>query len=393
MNSAIHPFSVVAAEHPHRRGGLLDGRADPRTVVLPGPFALRHGGELPEVTLAYETWGALSPAKDNVVLLFTGLSPRAHARSSADDPSPGWWEEMIGPGNPIDTDRFHVVCFNQLGSCFGSTGPASPDPGVEGQRYGLHFPVLTIEDIARAAKAGLAVLGIDRVATVIGPSMGGMAALAFALEFPRSLEHLMLISSAHRCSPFAIAVHSIQREAIRNDPAWLSGAYDPQRPPAGGMRLARKMGMISYRSANEWQGRFGRERAERWNDVPFGVEFEVEGYLEHHARKFVQAFDANCYLYLSRAMDLFDAAEHGGCLALAARKLSHLRVSAVGVHTDILFPLSQQHALISALETAGATAEVVELASIQGHDAFLVDFDRFCPVVADFMDGVIPPTV
>ncbi len=359
----------------------------PHSLTLPAPFRLRRGAVLPQVTLAYETWGELSPTRDNVVLLFTGLSPRAHARSSADDPSPGWWEEMIGPGNPIDTDRFLVVCFNQLGSCFGSTGPASVNPET-GDRFGLTFPALTIEDIARAAKAGLSALGIDRLAAVVGPSMGGMAALAFALEFPQALDHLLLISSAHRCSPFAIAVHSLQREAIRTDPQWQGGAYAPEHPPVHGMRLARKMGMISYRSADEWQHRFGRERTERWGDAPFGLEFEVESYLEHHANKFVAAFDPNCYLYLSRAMDLFDAGEHGGSLALAAQRLRRLRIQVVGVHTDILFTLDQQQQLVDTLSASGAQASLVALDSIQGHDAFLVDMDRFAPVVADFFTGV-----
>ncbi|MCA9546884.1 MAG: homoserine O-acetyltransferase [Myxococcales bacterium] len=381
MSAQTIPFPVERRSRPSR---FLEGLPAPRTVPLPSPFRLRHGGQLEGAELAYETWGELAPAKDNALLLFTGLSPRAHARSSAEDPSPGWWEEMIGPGHPIDTDRFFVVCFNQLGSCFGSTGPASQDPAT-GRRYAVDFPVLTIEDIARAAKAGLQALGIERAAAVVGPSMGGMAALAFALQFPAALDRLMLISSAHRCSPFAIAVHSIQREAVRSDPAWHGGRYPADHPPVTGMRLARKMGMISYRSASEWQGRFGRERTERWGDEPFGVEFEVESYLEHHATKFTQAFDANCYLYLSRAMDLFDASEHGGCLAAAAQKLSHLAVSVVGVHTDILFPLNQQQALVAALQDAGAQAELVALDSIQGHDAFLVDKERFAPVVAEFL--------
>lgn len=369
------------------RGGLADRNPVPATVTLNGPFALRRGGSLAEVVLAYETWGERSPTADNVVLLFTGLSPRAHARSSANDPSPGWWEEMIGPGKPIDTDRFHVICFNQLGSCFGSTGPASICP-ESGRRYNLHFPVLTIEDIAHAARAGLRALGIERVAAVIGPSMGGLSAQAFALEFPEALDHLLIVSAAHRCAPFAIAVHSLQREAICNDPAWNGGEYSPSAPPEQGMRLARKLGMISYRSAGEWAQRFGRERSEGWGAQPFGVEFEVESYLEVHARKFVSAFDANCYLYLSRAMDLFDLAEHGGCVSHAARRLSHLRVSVIGVPTDILFPVEQQRELVQALKTAGGQAELIVLDSIQGHDAFLVDLERFGPAVGGFMDGV-----
>src|SRR6185503_7428647 len=187
-----------------------------RSVRLPRPFTMRHGGVLDEVDIAYETWGTLAAARDNVLLLVTGLSPGAHARSSAEDPSPGWWEEMIGPGLPIDTNRFHVVCVNSLGSCHGSTGAASLDPRT-GQRYRLGFPVLTIEDIATAAREALRALGIERLRAVVGPSMGGMTALAYAILFPDEVGALVTISATARATPFAIALRSVQREAIRAD--------------------------------------------------------------------------------------------------------------------------------------------------------------------------------
>lgn len=348
---------------------------------------MRDGGTLPEVTMAYETWGELSAERDNVLLLFTGLSPRAHARSSATDPSPGWWEGMIGPQYAVDTDKFHVVCFNNLGSCFGSTGPASINPET-GDRYRLTFPTLNIEDIARAARESLRQMGIERVAAVMGPSLGGMTALAYAVMYPDEVDALISISSASRCLPFSIAIHSLQREAIRSDRHWHAGEYRSDNPPAIGMRLARKIGMLSYRSPEEWTHRFGRERAERWGDEPFGVEFEVEAYLESHARKFVNAFDPNCYLYLSRAMDLFDLAEHGGSLEAALGRIQARRALIVGVETDILFPIEQQRELARVLRKVGSPAQFVALPSIQGHDAFLVDFDRFCPVIAGFLDAI-----
>jgi homoserine O-acetyltransferase len=350
---------------------------------------MRHGGLLESVDIAYETWGELSPARDNVLLLVTGLSPSAHARSSAADPSPGWWEDMIGPGLAIDTDRFHVVCVNSLGSCHGSTGAASLDPAT-GRRYALSFPVLTIEDIAAAAREALRALGIQRVRAVVGPSLGGMTALAYAMLFPDEVAALVSISGAARATPFAIALRSLQREMIRSDPEWLDGAYPPGGGPRGGMRLARKLGLITYRSAREWRERFGRERVDVRDKGAsvFGVEFEIEAYLDMHARKFVDAFDANCYLYLSRAMDLFDAAEHGGSVEAGLGKIRAERVLVVGVESDFLFPIDQQAEIAGVLERAGRKVTFEPLPSIQGHDSFLVDMDRFAPVVSRFLGSL-----
>ncbi len=355
-----------------------------RSVRLPAPFAMRAGGVLPEVDVVYETWGELSPHRDNVVLVVTGLSPGAHARSSADDPAPGWWEEMIGPGQAIDTDRFHVVCVNSLGSCHGSTGAASLDPAT-GERYRLRFPVLTIEDIATAAREALRRLGLTRLRALVGPSLGGMTALAYAMLFPEEVRNLVVISGAARATPFAIAVRSLQRECIRSDPEWRGGDYAPDQPPRAGLRLARKLGLITYRSALEWKERFGRERlAVRGPQEVFGPEFEVEAYLEMHAQRFVGAFDANCYLYLSRAMDLFDAAEHGGSVEAGLSRIT-ARTLVIGVETDFLFPLEQQAEIASVLARAGRDVRFVALPSVQGHDSFLVDYDRFCPPVAAFL--------
>ncbi|MGA9851450.1 MAG: homoserine O-acetyltransferase [Gammaproteobacteria bacterium] len=358
-----------------------------QTLTLPGSFAMRLGGELAHVQLAYETWGKLAPAKDNVLLLFTGLSPSAHAASSPTDPAPGWWEEMVGPGKPVDTHRFYVVCINSLGSCFGSTGPASVNPGTC-KPYALTFPTLTVEDIAAAAHAALVALGIHRVLVVMGPSLGGMSALAYALLFPDAADVLVSLSSATHSEPFAIAIRSLQRELIRADGAWNNGNYPPGDGPHEGMRLARKLGMMSYRSAREWTERFGRERAGDAGNQTFGPEFEIESYLESRARTFVGGFDANSYLYLSRAMDLFDVAEHGGTVAKAFTRLRLKKAQVVGVETDILFPLHQQQELADTLQSAGVETQYAMLPSKQGHDSFLVDMDRFRPVVGDFLAGL-----
>ena len=312
-----------------------------RFHALASPFPMKRGGVLHGARIAYETWGTLSPARDNAVLILTGLSPDAHAASSAADPTPGWWEAMLGPGKPIDSDRWFVVCVNSLGSCKGSTGPASIDPAT-GQPYLLSFPELSIEDIADAAAEVVRGLGIERLACVIGNSMGGMTALS--------------LLARHR-------------------------------------RIARKLGVITYRSALEWDGRFGRVRLDESasaEDDPFGLEFQVESYLEGHARRFVRRYDPNCYLYLSRSMDWFDLADQAGGDTLAA--LAALagngveRALAIGANTDILFPVQQQQEVADGLARGGAEAEFIGMDSPQGHDAFLVDFERFGPAVRDFLD-------
>jgi homoserine O-acetyltransferase len=358
-----------------------------KVLKLASPLPLRRGGVLDGVEIAYETWGELNAARDNAIMIFTGLSPSAHAASSPLDSSPGWWEDMVGPGRPIDSNRYHVICVNSLGSVFGSTNPSSVNPRT-GAPYRLTFPVLTIEDIARGGYEVMRGLGIERLASVIGPSLGGMTVLAFSALFPHASRSLISISAAARSTPFAIALRSLQREIIRKDPAWADGNYPHGAGPVSGQRLARKLGMITYRSAKEWQIRFGRERAPQDHNPgnPFGIDFEVESYLENHAAKFTGQFDPNAYLYLSRAMDLFDLAEHGGgsvCEALAYFKAE--RALIIGVETDLLFPIEQQQELADGLKGGERKVEFARLPSLQGHDSFLVDMDRFRPLIGDFL--------
>ncbi|HEY6451032.1 MAG TPA: homoserine O-acetyltransferase, partial [Steroidobacteraceae bacterium] len=283
------------------------------TITLPDPFPLYRGGTLHGALVAYESWGRLSAARDNAILLFTGLSPSAHAAATELDPSPGWWQRMIGPGLALDTDRHFIICINSLGSCFGSTGPASISPAT-GERYALSFPELAVEDIAQAAFAAVRTFGIERLFAVIGASLGGMSVLAFATQFPSATRRLISISGSAAASPFAIALRSVQREAIVRDPDWQGGHYAPDHPPRTGMRLARKLGTITYRSAAELRQRFGREplAGHPRSISPFAPRFAVEGYLEAQAERFTRIFDPNCYLYLSNAMDRFDLGEHGG---------------------------------------------------------------------------------
>ena len=359
-----------------------------KTVTVDGRFAMHRGGCLESPTIAYETWGTLRGSGENAILLFTGLSPSAHAASSPDNPAAGWWEDMIGSGLPLDTDRYFIICVNSLGSCFGSTGPASVDPRT-GERYALTFPVLTLEDVADGGFEVVMALGLDTLHTVVGCSMGGMSALAFCLRHPGFGQALVSISAAARALPFSIAVRSLQREIIRRDPKWANGNYAPDDPPLTGQRLARKLGMITYRSAEEWEQRFGRERAAAEGDAldQFSGDFVVEAYLEAQANRFSGGFDPNCYLYLSRASDLFDAAEHGGSLATAFADLRLDRALVIGVETDILFPVHQQVELAAALDRAVDHVELVRLDCLKGHDSFLVEMDAFRPVIDGFLRG------
>ena len=361
--------------------------AGTKYIDLPSPFGFKRGESLRNGRIAYETWGEPNAARDNAILILTGLSPNAHAAATPDNPDPGWWEQMLGAGKHIDSDRWFVVCVNSLGSCKGSTGPASINPET-GQPYRLDFPDLSIEDIANAAHEVVLALGITRLACVIGNSMGGMSALAYLFLYPDSSRGHINVSGSARALPFSIAIRSLQREAIRLDPAWNHGNYDDQHYPENGMRMARKLGVVTYRSAMEWDGRFGRVRldSEVREDDPFGLEFEVERYLEGHARRFVHQFDPNCYLYLSRSMDWFDLAEYaeGDVLAGLARVRVEKSLS-IGVHTDILFPLQQQQEVADGLRNGGCDAEFLNLESPQGHDAFLVDIEHFGPAIAGFL--------
>ena len=381
-----------------------------RYFDLPSPFPMKRGGALHGARIAYETWGTLNEARDNAVLILTGLSPSAHVASCPNDPSPGWWEGMQGPGKAIDTERWFVVCVNSLGSDKGSTCPASIDP-ASGKPYRLDFPELALEDVADAAHAVVASLGIERLACLIGCSMGGMSALAYMLLHPGSVRAHISVDTAPQAQPFAIAIRSLQREAIRLDPQWNEGRYDIHggmsaagagrtgaadihaspddgRYPDIGMSIARKLGVITYRSAMEWNGRFARIRLdpEQRDDDPFGLEFQVESYLEGHARRFVRTFDPNSYLYLSRASDWFDIAEYGHGSVLEGLKRIHVEQALViGVSTDILFPLEQQEQIAEGLQAAGAAVEFVALDSPQGHDAFLVDIENYSRAIGGFL--------
>lgn len=373
--------------------GLADVSLGPATkfAPLPEPFHFWRGGELHGGQVAYETWGELNEARDNAILLFTGLSPSAHAASSPDDPSTGWWEKMVGPGKAIDTKRYFVICVNSLGSCFGSSGPASTDPAT-GLAYRLEFPDLSIEDIARGGYEVIRALGIGKLSAVIGASLGGMAVLAFATQFAGVARRVVSISGSPAAMPFAIALRSTQRDAILTDPDWQEGQYTGDVRPITGMRIARKLGTLSYRSAAEWKHRFGRRPASdrHYEALPpgrahFPAEFAIQDYLNLQADKFVSTFDPNCYLYLSRAIDRFDLSAHGGTPVAALKRAAAEQALVIGVESDTLFTIAEQSALADAFEAAGAATTFVPLASLEGHDAFLVDIEPFAAAIGRFL--------
>ena len=360
-------------------------------VKVADSFEFKRGGKLPNITMAYETWGKLNSAKSNVVVVLTGLSASSHIASSSSDKSAGWWESMVGKNKPINTEEFHVICINTLGSCFGSTSPVTINEKTK-KPYRLTFPELSVEDMARGSYLLLKKLGIDRVKYLIGPSLGGMQSLALSSLYNNIVENIILISTATQAHPYAIAIRSLQREVIRKDPLWNNGFYDYDKPPLNGVRIARKIGMTSYRSPREWIQRFGRKRTseEKLNQNTFGVdntnfEYEIESYLEHHAIKFQKLFDANCYLYLSRAMDWFDLADHGNSTQEVFSRFKIENALVISAKSDTLFPPQQQKEIAEGLSQSGTKVEYKELQSIQGHDSFLVDIDTFGKEIRKFM--------
>ena len=348
---------------------------------FPGPFETESGRAIERPVTAYETWG--EHRGDNAILLTTGLSPSAHAARHAPEDAPGWWEDMVGAGKPLDTDRWFVVCANVLGGCHGSTGPASIDPATE-RPYALSFPVVSLRDMMRLQHALLGALGVERLHAVIGSSMGGMLALEYATLFPERLDRLIAISASGMTHPFAIALRRVQRRAVMLDPAWRSGGYYDHGQPAEGLSLAREIGTITYRSDLEWTRRFGRA----WQDgelFSFDGRFEVESYLEHQGAKYPLVYDANSYLYLSRAMDLHDLGRERGGLVEAVSRIT-ARTLLVGVTTDVLIPPFEMAELDDAFTTAGRPAELLVLDLDTGHDSFLLHPETFGPPVRAFLE-------
>ena len=379
---------------------------------LPEPLPLDSGRALAEVRIAYETYGTLGPAKDNVILVCHALSGDAHAAGWSDDPNApttvdgagaaergrsglGWWDGMIGPGKAFDTDRYHVICTNLIGSCRGSTGPGSIDPAT-GRPYGATFPVLTVGDMVRAQRAFLRTLGIDRLLAVSGASLGGMQALEWAIAYPDAARAIIPIASTAHLGTQGVAWNAIARNAITSDPDWQGGAYHgTARQPDAGIRIARMVGHITYLSAQAVTEKFGR-RFQGGGDVPrydlVSPDFEVESYLRYQADSFAARFDANAYLYISRALTYFDLARSHGAGSLE-RAVSPVQAATLllSFSSDWLYPPSGSEEIASALRTNGKDVTHVIIDAAYGHDSFLLEEGEMTERITAFLDRVDRP--
>ncbi|WP_431883586.1 homoserine O-acetyltransferase MetX [Micromonospora gifhornensis] len=384
------------------------GSVETQHLDLPAPLPLDCGRELYPVRVAYETYGTLSPQRDNVILVCHALSGDAHAAGFAKTPPAastrdgfgaegrdrpadkglGWWDGMIGPGKAFDTDHYFVVATNLIGGCRGTTGPSSTDPAT-GRPYGSDFPVLTVADMVRCQRAFLDVLGIERLAAVAGGSLGGMQALEWAVRYPDQVDAIVVIASTHALHPQGVAWNAIARESIMRDPAWQDGHYyGTGRAPEAGMGVARMLGHITYLSAPALTDRFGR-RLQFADDIRYTFrdpEFEVESYLQHQAASFVRRFDANTYLYLSRALTYFDLArEHGaGSLRRALAGVS-ARTLLIAFSSDWLYPPAASAEIEEALHSLGKPVEFHLIEAPYGHDSFLLEEAQQTPIVRRFL--------
>jgi len=367
--------------------------ADVGRAITFGPdraLALDAGRTLDSWTCAYMTYGTLNKARSNAVLVCHALSlDQFVASENPMTGKPGWWPLMVGPGQPIDTDRFFVICANVIGGCMGTSGPAEIDPAT-GEPYGLTFPLVTVRDMVRAQAMLLDALGIDKLLCVTGGSMGGMQALQWAALYPQRVVSAVPIATGARHSAQNIAFHEVGRQAIMADPDWRGGRYQSEgTQPSKGLAVARMAAHITYLSEAALQRKFGRTLQDRAEiSFAFAPDFQVESYLHHQGSSFVDRFDANSYLYITRAMDYFDlAADFGGVLAEAFRR-NPVRFCLVSFTSDWLFPTVENKRIAHALNAAAATVSFVEIETDRGHDAFLLDEPEMLATVRGFLNSV-----
>lgn len=387
---------VKGPEHPQSVGWTR-----PRRVQLVGqddePFRLEAGGFIAPVTVEYETYGRINEAGDNVILIVHALSGDAHAAGwdeEADEDNrkwrtrkPGWWDEQVGAGLPLDTDRFFFICANVLGSCYGTTGPMDTDPAT-GKPYGLRFPLVTIGDWVRLQAKLLDHLGIGRLYAVIGGSLGGQQALEWALAFPERVERCIVLASSARLSPQGLAFNAVARHSILSDPNFNGGDYYGAELPGKGLAAARMLGHITYLSDEAMYQKFGRRlQGKSEPEFSFGIEFEVESYLAYQGRSFVERFDANAYLYVTRAMDYYDAARSwgGGDLTEACKRIQ-CKMLIVSFSTDWLYPPRECRELALAISRNRHPVTYVNIPSNYGHDSFLVEHELLGGLLHDFLN-------
>jgi homoserine O-acetyltransferase/O-succinyltransferase len=353
------------------------------------PLKLDAGVELSPFQIAYKTYGALNAARSNAVMICHALTGDQHVASTHPvTGKPGWWETMVGPGRPIDTERYFVICVNVMGACMGTSGPSSINP-VTGDPWGLDFPVITIRDMVRAQAMLLDEIGIETLFAVAGGSMGGMQVLQWAASYPERVFAALPLACATRHSAQNIAFHEVGRQAVMADPEWRQGRYLLEGTnPRRGLAVARMGAHITYLSDAALHRKFGRRLQDRTNPTfSFDADFEVESYLRHQGSSFVERFDANSYLYLTRAMDYFDlAADYGGVLANAF-KAAQTRFCVVSFTSDWLFPTSDSRAIVHALNAGGARVSFAEITTDKGHDAFLLDEPELFAITRGFLDS------
>jgi homoserine O-acetyltransferase len=376
-DATVEPRSAEAAERPGHR------------LVVPEPLVLDSGASLGPYTIAYQTYGTLNAERSNAILVCHALTGDQYvAEAHPVTGKPGWWSTLVGPGKVLDTERYFLICTNVLGGCMGSSGPMETDPAT-GRPWGLSFPVITIADIVRAQKRLIDHLGIDSLFCVTGGSMGGMQVLQWAASYPDRVFAAVPIATAARHSAQNIAFHEVGRQAIMADPEWAQGNYEALgRRPSRGLAVARMAAHITYLSEQALHRKFGRQLRNR-DAVTYGfdADFEVESYLRHQGISFVDRFDANSYLYITRACDYFDlAAEHGGVLANAFRG-TRTRFCVISFTSDWLYPTSENRMIVHALNAAAANVSFVEIETDKGHDAFLLDEPEFFATLRGFLDG------
>ena len=371
------------------------------TFAQQQPFPLDSGATLSPVSLAYETYGQLNADRSNAILITHALSGSAHAAGhhEPEDGRLGWWDDCIGPGKAFDTDRFFVICSNVLGGCYGSTGPTHIDP-VTQTPYGMRFPVVTIGDMVRAQVRLVDDLEIDQLLCVAGGSMGGMQALEWAAAYPQRVRAAIPIATTAHHSPMLIALSEVGRQAIYADPAWNNGDYyNAEVKPDAGLAVARMVGHITYLSEESMQQKFGRRLQDRVRyGYEFRTEFQVESYLKYKGNNFTRRFDANSYLYITKAMDYFDLSAATGSLAAAFASSAALKYLVVSFTSDWLYPSYHSKELVSALTAAGADVTYLDVQSSWGHDAFLLEVETMTSLLGSFLDrlvhdeGIVLPT-
>jgi homoserine O-acetyltransferase len=350
-------------------------------------IALESGGSIGSVTIAYETYGKLNETKDNAILVLHALTGDAHAAgySSADEEKPGWWDMMIGPGKAFDTNNSFVICSNILGGCRGTTGPSSINPLTD-RPYGIDFPVITIEDTVKVQKKLIEHLGVEKLLSVAGGSMGGMQAMQWSIMFPDIVNSVIVIASTSKLSAQGIAFNAVGRNAILSDPNWNNGNYyEAEAKPDRGLAIARMVGHITYLCEEAMHKKFGRKLQDKTKpDFSFDIDFQVESYLQHQGQIFVDRFDANSYLYITRAVDYFDIESKYGSLS-EAFKPGKAKFLLVSFTSDWLFPSSESKAIVKSLVSIGKDVSYCEIESPCGHDAFLLEFATQAPIIKSFL--------